>query len=331
MNTRLATTTRPLAATDLERVIAIDAAYTGRSRQGFFEKRLEAALRAPKEYVYLGCADGGPLQGFLLARLVEGEYGVTDPLAALDAIGVDPQVQHRGLGQTMLGAMDELLRHKGVRQMVTQADWRNHGMLTFFDRAGFQLAPRYILERDVGRSLATDAGDEQGDAEDAPTEIDYSTPGAFDYIQLARDRVGCRSLRTDDFDALVRIDRKILGRDRSDYYQRKLAEVFDLSGIRVSMVAELDDHVVGFIMARVDFGEFARTEPVAVLDIIDVDPGYQHRRVATALLAQLLANLTTLRVDRIRTSIDTGAQALFAFFVRNGFIPSQQIPFIRTL
>ncbi|MGZ9112242.1 MAG: GNAT family N-acetyltransferase, partial [Rhodoplanes sp.] len=61
------------------------------------------------------------------------------------------------------------------------------------------------------------------------------------------------------------------------YYQRKVEEVLQESGVRVSLVAEIDDHPVGFIMARVDFGEFGRTEPEAVMDTVGVHPDYAHR------------------------------------------------------
>ena len=39
--------TRPLTADDLERVIDIDAQSVGRRRDGFYRKRLEAALADP--------------------------------------------------------------------------------------------------------------------------------------------------------------------------------------------------------------------------------------------------------------------------------------------
>ena len=166
---------------------------------------------------------------------------------------------------------------------------------------------------------------------EASRETNYSDPSRDDYTALSRDRIPCRSLQRNDLAALVRIDRKLLGRDRSNYYERKIAEVLDESGIRVSMVAEIDGSVAGFIMARVDFGEFGRAEPYAVLDTISVEPDRQHLRVATALLSQLLANLTTLRVEHLRTEAAFDQHGLFAFLWRCGFRPSQQLAFCRTL
>lgn len=319
---------RPLHADDLERVITIDTAVTGRSRRGFFEKRLQAALANPRRFVYSGYADVGGLQGFMLCRLLEGEFGGHTSVAAMDTMGVDPARQGQGIGRALLQATDQVLRHKGVAELHTQADWRNGSVLPFFRAGGFLLAPRYVLEREADpRDIELPTQAEPA----ASGETNYSDPSRDDYTALSRDRVPCRSLQRNDLAALVRIDRKLLGRDRGSYYERKIAEVLDESGIRVSMVAEVDGMVAGFIMARVDFGEFGRAEPYAVLDTLSVDPDRQHLHVATALLSQLLANLTTLRVEHVRTEAAFDQHGLFAFLWHCGFRPSQQLVFCRTL
>ena len=64
----------------------------------------------------------------------------------LDAIGVDPGSQGRGIGRQLLAGLDEVLRHKGVHEMHTQEAWTNHELMRFFDAAGFRLAPRQVLE-----------------------------------------------------------------------------------------------------------------------------------------------------------------------------------------
>jgi predicted N-acetyltransferase YhbS len=319
---------RPLHAADLDRVIAIDTAVTGRPRRGFFEKRLEAALRDPRRFVYTGCADASGLQGFMMCRLLEGEFGGRAAVAVMDTMGVDPARQGQGIGRALLQATDQVLRHKDVAELHTQADWRNGSVLPFFRSSGFLLAPRYVLERAADpRGIELPPHTEP----EASPETNYSDPSRDDYSALSRDRIPCRSLQRNDLAALVRIDRKLLGRDRSNYYERKMAEALDESGIRVSMVAEVDGSVAGFIMARVDFGEFGRAEPYAVLDTMSVEPDRQHLRVATALLSQLLANLTTLRVEHLRTEAAFDQHGLFAFLWRCGFRPSQQLAFSRTL
>jgi len=159
----------------------------------------------------------------------------------------------------------------------------------------------------------------------SPLELDYSSSSGDDYASLARDAVPVRSLRREDFAAVSRIDKHITGRDRSEYLQQKFSEVLDEAGIRVSLVAEIDDVAAGFVMARVDYGEFGRTAPTAVMDTIGVDPAWEHAGVGHALISQLLANLEALRVDKVRTEVDWQLFSLNRFLADCGFLPAQRI------
>ena len=84
------------------------------------------------------------------------------------------------------------------------------------------------------------------DTDSQPIELDYSAPDSDDYASLARDAVPVRSLQRTDFDAIARIDQHITHHDRREYLRRKIAEVLDEAGVRVSLVAEIDGQAVGF-------------------------------------------------------------------------------------
>jgi ribosomal protein S18 acetylase RimI-like enzyme len=157
------------------------------------------------------------------------------------------------------------------------------------------------------------------------SEVNYGKPAPPDYGPLARDRIPIRTVAAADLHALIAIDRRITGRERSAYFERKLAEALHESDVRVSLVAEQDGTIVGFIMARVDFGEFGHIEPTAAIDTIGVDPDYHHRSIGRALMSQLLVNLTTLGVEHIRTEAGWRDRELIAFLDRCGFRPSQQL------
>ncbi len=154
---------------------------------------------------------------------------------------------------------------------------------------------------------------------------DYSDPGGDDFVALPQDRTPVRSMAAGDLDAIIRIDEKLTGRERRDYYEAKLKEVMDESGVRVSLVAEADGRPVGYIMARVDYGEFGRAEPAAVIDTVGVDPGYGKQGVGSALLCQLMTNLDALHVETVRTTVTWTNFSLLRFLGRSGFTPAQQL------
>ena len=98
---------------------------------------------------------------------------------------------------------------------------------------------------------------------------------------------------------------------QADWHNSKMLQFFAGAGLPLAPrhvlerdTGYLDDHVVGFVIARVDFGEFNRTEPAAVLDGIAVDPDYMHGLVGTALLSQLLTNLSALQIEVVRSETD---------------------------
>ena len=70
---------RPLTARDLDRVVWIDASLRGRTRRAYFERRLAAAARDPERHLQLGVEPDGRLAGHMLGRVLEGEFGRSEP------------------------------------------------------------------------------------------------------------------------------------------------------------------------------------------------------------------------------------------------------------
>jgi ribosomal protein S18 acetylase RimI-like enzyme len=144
---------------------------------------------------------------------------------------------------------------------------------------------------------------------------------------LARDQVLVRSLQESDLGRVVRIDERITDRHRLAYYERKFSEALRESGVRISLVAETDGLVAGFVMARVDYGEFGQAEATATIDTIGVDPTVGGARIGKALVSQLLVNLGALRVETVRTEVRWQDLELLGFLNRCGFVPAQRLSF----
>jgi ribosomal protein S18 acetylase RimI-like enzyme len=323
---------RPLLREDLAAVVAIDAASNGSPRRAYFIRRLEAALREPKLHAQFAATDDKGLAGFILARVTMGEFGRPAPGLRLEVIGVRDDIKGHGVGACLFDALSDYGRRHKLADVRTTAAWNDHRMLRWFDAVGFTLAPNHVVDCAVGGGAYTPPRDDPaaGSQPEAPaSEINYGGRPGNDFERLARDIADVRAMEPSDLADIVRIDRGITGRDRQDYMQHQLVEALHDSAIRVSLTARMDDAIVGFVMARVDLGDFGRTEPVAVIDTIGVHPGYTHRGVGHALLSQLFINLGALRVERVETVVAPHDLALLGFLYDVGFAPAQRLPFVR--
>jgi len=297
---------RRLGPADLEAVVAIDAAAGGGSRRDYFERRLAAALRDPVRHLQYAAQDGRDLAGFALARVLAGEFGRDRPALLLEVIGVDSGRRGRGVGAQLLAALESQARSQGIGELWTQASWRQDRMLRFLARAGFDLAASHVLACAVQAARGADA-------------------------EPARDRHETRTMKEGDLEAIVRIDRRLTGRERLDYMRSLLSEALGRSAVRVSLVARCEDSIAGFAMARMDFGDFGRAEPVAVLDTLGVDPGFARRGIGAALLSQLFINLAALGIDSVETAVAREDFELLGFLYRAGFGPSPRLAFVKPL
>jgi ribosomal protein S18 acetylase RimI-like enzyme len=135
------------------------------------------------------------------------------------------------------------------------------------------------------------------------------------------ENVVVRDLRVGDLEAIVRIDARLSGRHRREYFQKKLGEATRESGIRISLVAEIDGSVAGFLLGRLYYGEFGLPEPTAIVDSIGVDPGRKGQGVGTALMRQLETNLRAIGIESIQTQVEWLQAGLLGFLASEGFRP----------
>lgn len=330
MNT---STPRALAARDLDAVVAIDADLSGRPRRAYFERRLAAAERDPERHLQLGIDAGGRLEGFMLGRVLEGEFGRSEPALRLEAFGVRRGAQRRGFGTALAAGFEAAAARRGIAGIRTSALWREHDLLRFLDRAGYELSQDHVLDCTLGRAVLGSAAEEPLERDEPPRDAnDYGSPGAaLDFAPLARDAVHVGMLHEADLEGISRIDRRLTGRDRRGYLCRTLEEALGSSALRISLTAKDDGAVSGFLMARLDYGDYGRAEPTAVIDTVGVDPLRAHHGIGRALLSQLFANLRALGVERVETVVAPGNLDLMGFFTNAGFLPAQRLALVKGL
>jgi ribosomal protein S18 acetylase RimI-like enzyme len=100
--------------------------------------------------------------------------------------------------------------------------------------------------------------------------------------------VKIRVLNENDLDAVVEIDKKVLGKERRPFWKRKIAyaDIYP----RPALVAELEGKVIGFIMGYVSGWEFGVPDTIGWIDTLGVDPEYQRRGIGRALFDALIKN-----------------------------------------
>jgi len=325
-------TIRPLAREDLAAVAAIDAAIEGGSRRTYVERRLAAALREPALHAQFAACDERGLAGYILARVLAGEFGRTPPSLRLELVGIRSDLQRQGAGARLFDVLAQWASRHGMGALRTSAHWSNVRILGWLQAMQFRLAPDVVLVLDAGHVPACVAPAVALPEGDAPGhERDFGAAETNDHERMARDSADIAAMAPADLREIVRIDRSVTGRDRAGYISGLLAEATEASRTRVSLVARMDGAIVGFVMARADIGDFGRTEPVAVLDTIGVDPEYARRGVGRSLIERLFANLSQLQVERLETLVSLADLELLGFFQEAGFVPSQRLAFERAI
>ena len=142
---------------------------------------------------------------------------------------------------------------------------------------------------------------------------------------LEFDTVQVRRLHARDLEAVIRLDAKIVGRRRDEYFKVKLEQALADTGIKVSLAAEVDGGFAGFCLCRVYYGEFGSMEKVAALDTFGVHPDFQGQGVGRAIVRQLRTNLLGLGITRLQTEVNWSDPDLLAFFQHAGFTPAPRL------
>jgi GNAT superfamily N-acetyltransferase len=135
-----------------------------------------------------------------------------------------------------------------------------------------------------------------------------------------------RPLRPEDFEAVVEIDRRITGRSRRLFFEKRLeAALADSSGFVSVALEDGTGKLIGYSIARVQSGEFGDDRRVALLDVIGVDPDSRKHRHGTRLLEALTDYARKCGADELRTQVDWRDGELIHFFATSGFVlaPSQ--------
>lgn len=144
-------------------------------------------------------------------------------------------------------------------------------------------------------------------------------------IETLNETVTVRNLRHTDLPDVVRIDAAATGRNRPNYFELMLMRALNFAGLQMSLVAEMDERVVGYLIASLYYGEYGISEPSASIDAIAVAPDVRRKQVGVALMEQFRSNAAAIGVSTVRTEVEWDDFDLLAFFRASGFKPAERI------
>ena len=141
---------RLMRADDFAAVVRIDEKVLKASRPDYykmkFEELVQSTDRLPTSLV--AEEEDGTVVGFVMGELLIGEYGISHE-ATLDTIGVDPDYQHKGIGEQLIKEFMDHLRALGVRKLNTLVDWNDSRLIHFFSANQFSPSKTINLERNL--------------------------------------------------------------------------------------------------------------------------------------------------------------------------------------
>lgn len=152
--------------------------------------------------------------------------------------------------------------------------------------------------------------------------------------QLARKRasVTVRTLTAGDIDDVIRIDARVTGDMKPEYWRRKLALYLSqqdieaitashyFSGIdpQLARVAEINGRVVGFIIGEIRSWEFGQP-PTGWITALTVDRDVQRQGIGRRLLAEMLDYFRERGITTVRTMVEWSDGRMLSFFTAMGF------------
>jgi ribosomal protein S18 acetylase RimI-like enzyme len=132
-------------------------------------------------------------------------------------------------------------------------------------------------------------------------------------------QMNIRPLTLSDLDAIVEIDRKVLGKPRQDFWKKRMELMNATRYPHSCLVAELEGEVIGFILGEVSGWEFGVPDTIGWINTIGVDPAYQHRGVAKRLGEEFIKNVKAIGVSLVYTLVNWNDWDLLKFFRAMGF------------
>jgi len=135
--------------------------------------------------------------------------------------------------------------------------------------------------------------------------------------------VTIRRMRTQDTDAVLRINETITGRPHEAQWESRIIDHLSANPLGC-LVAEQDGTIVGFILGAIRGWEFGIPK-TGWIEIVGVDPAFHRKGVAKLLIEKLHVYFRNHNVERVMTMMNWNEGGLVSFFRAVGFERSEFI------
>ncbi len=144
---------------------------------------------------------------------------------------------------------------------------------------------------------------------------------------MMQKKVYMRKLDKNDLQSIVGIEERVTGMARPEYWARRIELAESIRPHWASIIAEIENRVVGFLVGGSGELEFGLPGRVAWIDMIGVDPVYRSQGVGRALIEEFTAWADYHGVKTIFTLIDNGNMEMEQFFGGVGFTRGKVLHF----
>jgi len=139
---------RNLRRDDIGAVIRIDSLATGYPRNTYFVRKFARIFGEDSQLlISLVATVGERVVGFIMGEANTGEYGIPEPVASVDTIGIDPEYKRAGVGRLLLDEYCALAAKAGIVLMTTLISEDYPDLVEFFKSNSFHPAPMLALDR----------------------------------------------------------------------------------------------------------------------------------------------------------------------------------------
>jgi len=124
-----------------------------------------------------------------------------------------------------------------------------------------------------------------------------------------------------DIGSVVRIDERITGRYRPDFWEQRIMYYLRRDP-ESSQVVELDGKVVGFMLGDVRAGEFGLEEPSGWIERFGIDPDFRGRDLGKQMFDAIITHFRSEGATTVRTLVDGKDTSVVGFLKKLGFASS---------